>query len=165
MKAISIKQPWANWIIEGKKTIETRSHNRFKSLVGQIIAIHASKKWDQWAFDEAIKYGGGMVFELPSDFYPNGIIGTARVETFGKLNSSHEKHTLCFCEERFGLFLTDVHKFSTPIPWKGQQGIFNVPDETYRDAIEKIKQILYLGTTIRERQCWEIIQELERGAK
>lgn len=46
MKAITIWQPWASLIMSGRKAIETRTHDRFKGLVGQRIAIHAGRRWD-----------------------------------------------------------------------------------------------------------------------
>lgn len=43
MKAITLYQPWATWIAEGRKTYETRSFAPWSSLIGQRIAIHAGK--------------------------------------------------------------------------------------------------------------------------
>lgn len=44
MKALTLWQPWASLIALGVKTIETRSWAAPKSLIGQRIAIHASKR-------------------------------------------------------------------------------------------------------------------------
>ena len=41
MKALTIRQPWAQLIALGVKTIETRSWRAPKALIGQTIAIHA----------------------------------------------------------------------------------------------------------------------------
>jgi len=43
MKIISIWQPWASLIVHGFKTIETRSWNAPKSVIGQRIGIAATK--------------------------------------------------------------------------------------------------------------------------
>jgi hypothetical protein len=56
MKAISIYQPWAQFIVFGLKSIETRTHNSFKSLVGKRILIHASAKWDKDWYLKAYEY-------------------------------------------------------------------------------------------------------------
>lgn len=45
--AISIHQPWASFIAHGIKRTEGRTHGRFASLVGQRVAIHATKTWDK----------------------------------------------------------------------------------------------------------------------
>ena len=44
MKAITLHQPWASLIAAGIKTIETRSWAPPRRLIGQRIAIHASRK-------------------------------------------------------------------------------------------------------------------------
>src|SRR3972149_4902156 len=44
MKVITFYQPWATMILDGVKTIETRTHDRFKNLQGHRIGIHAGTK-------------------------------------------------------------------------------------------------------------------------
>lgn len=44
MKAISLWQPWASAMASGAKRIETRSWRFPEALIGQPLAIHASKK-------------------------------------------------------------------------------------------------------------------------
>ena len=44
MKAITLWQPWASLIADGRKTVETRSWAPPKALIGHRIAIHASKR-------------------------------------------------------------------------------------------------------------------------
>jgi hypothetical protein len=44
VKTITLHQPWASLIACGLKTIETRTHDRFRSLVGETVAIHAGKR-------------------------------------------------------------------------------------------------------------------------
>lgn len=46
-------QPWASWIMKEWETIETRTHNRFASLKGKTILIHAGKTTDYSAFKNA----------------------------------------------------------------------------------------------------------------
>ena len=38
MNAFSVHQPYAWWLVAGYKLIETRTHDRFKCLVGQRVA-------------------------------------------------------------------------------------------------------------------------------
>src|ERR1700686_5562808 len=53
---ISLWRPWAEWVMLGWKTLETRRHARFKTLVGKRVGIHASQKWDKDAIGIASKY-------------------------------------------------------------------------------------------------------------
>src|SRR5215831_25722 len=43
---ISMWQPWAQWIELGWKRVESRTHQRFASLLGRRIGIHISPYWD-----------------------------------------------------------------------------------------------------------------------
>ena len=44
MKALTLHQPWASLIADGRKTIETRSWPPPRTLVGERIAIHAGRQ-------------------------------------------------------------------------------------------------------------------------
>lgn len=133
MKAISLWQPWACWVSHGFKTIETRTHTRFKNLKGQRIAIHASKKFDpnfrqghKWLFknNNPIK----IMAAAMDSFFGGRIVCTAYVYDFKPLNRLHSKSALIDCAntKRYGLFLKDVTRLEKPIYCKGHQGIFNV---------------------------------------
>ena len=53
MKALSIRQPWAEMIVTGKKSIEIRSWRPVRMELPQKILIHAGKKVDRGAFSTA----------------------------------------------------------------------------------------------------------------
>jgi len=44
MKALSLKQPWADLVVSGVKSIENR---RWRSFYHGFLLIHASKTWDK----------------------------------------------------------------------------------------------------------------------
>ena len=46
MKAITLWQPWASLVVYGYKTVEYRTHDRFRHLVGSRVAIHAGQDVD-----------------------------------------------------------------------------------------------------------------------
>jgi len=114
---ITVHQPWAQWIIEGFKEIETRTHDRFKSLEGKRILIHASQT-HQNVEDVALNY-------YTCGKYPKGVIlGSAQVYDALWLCDVFEDEANCECNGLFGLCLKDVKKFKNPIPAKGKQGIW-----------------------------------------
>ncbi len=136
MRAISLYQPWAGWVAMGWKTIETRTHDRFKGLKGQRIAIHAAKKFDKDVEEKVFNYIIGRdVKDFPGwneyGKVRGAVICTAFVQDFRKLTESDSRNALCDCGggNLYGLILKDVERLIVPIPWKGLQGIFNVPDE------------------------------------
>lgn len=54
---ITLYQPWATWIMRELKTIESRTHARFNSLLYKTILIHAGQTTDK----TAIGRNGNMV--------------------------------------------------------------------------------------------------------
>lgn len=126
LPVISLWMPWANWVALGWKRIETRTHSRFRSLVGKRIGIHASLKWDATALDEASRYLTFEQVEQTKKFLRIGgaIICTAMVREFRPLGVVDEPKALIECETpRYGLFLTDIEAIEA-IPAKGKQGIW-----------------------------------------
>lgn len=43
MRVITLQQPWESLIVRGVENIETRSWAPPRSLIGQMIAIHAGR--------------------------------------------------------------------------------------------------------------------------
>jgi hypothetical protein len=129
-KAISIYQPWASWIAEGFKTIETRTHSRFRGLVDQRIAICSTKKIDTRAGSLALPYTtiAGVINSLEYLDLRGVILCTAWVYKVGWLEGEHSKAAMIDCEKtrRFGLFLNNIEKLEKPIPVIGRLGVFEV---------------------------------------
>jgi len=134
MRAITIWQPWASLIADGLKTIETRKHDRFKSLLGQQIAIHAAKSYSQHYLMALGNYVDTVtLFKYIPERLPFGcVLATAEVVAHRELNDGDSSRALCSCAtppaflgyKIYGLFLEDIKKFDEPIPAKGQQGIW-----------------------------------------
>jgi hypothetical protein len=125
LPAITLYQPWATWIMREWKTIETRTHNRFGSLIGKRILIHAGQKTDPFAMRNPYLTPEQLLHE-PDEVVNGFILGSVFVKSFGKLSSIHSEKALIDCEkvERFGLYLTQVEKFKEPLPAKGEMGIW-----------------------------------------
>ena len=129
MPVITLYQPWATWVADGLKLIETRTHNRLLGLLGKHILIHAGQTTDRYALPNPYLYG--RKYSEPI----NGVIlCKAYVNRVGKLSGIHSESAMIDCEnvERFGLYLKEVKKF-TPIPEKGEMGIW------YYDIANKVK--------------------------
>lgn len=135
MRAISLHQPWALFIALRLKEYETRSWQS-RGCVGQYLAIHAAKKWDQ-----AIRYDIAHLSKI-DELYPllmNGD-GSMKHPTLGavlcvckvidifpteSLNPSRvERAVGDWSPGRYAWQLQLVEKFDPPIPAKGEQGIF-----------------------------------------
>jgi len=153
MKAISLHQPWATWVCLKWKTIETRTHERFKSLKGQQIAIHAAQKIDEAAFlNEYLPHYlrphhhrildiNNMIMFVKMN--RGKIICTAKIvdarwapNVDFDMREDWDKQALCEVAGNYCLFLGEIRTLKHPVPWKGRQGIFNVPEEVIRDACD-----------------------------
>lgn len=131
-QVISLWQPWAQWVILGWKTIETRTHARFAKLAGQRIGIHAAKVWDKQAIHLARSYLTEdqihQTFELLRVHHHDSgkVLGTVFVNEHRILERADAPAALIECETvRFGLLLSLPIKFAVPVPAVGRQGIFH----------------------------------------
>ncbi len=140
MKVITLWQPWATFIMLGWKTIETRTHDRFKNLIGETIGIHAGNAFDRDWEELAGEYLSGhqlTTIKCNFDFFNEArgkIICTTKVEKTEWLYTRSSKRALINCDPkengfyRFGLFLENIKKIK-PIAAKGKQGIWNYDGE------------------------------------
>ncbi len=103
-KAISLKQPWANLIAEGKKTIETRKWNTYYR--GDLV-ICSSKK---------------------PDIYPAGCaICVVELYDTKPMLKKDEKEACCkVYPKAHSWFLRNIRRINPPFPVKGQLSIFDL---------------------------------------
>jgi len=133
---ITLYQPWATWIMRGWKTIETRTHNRFASLEGKTILIHAGMRTDDSPAATQNPYlTREMINHNPDEMVNGGILGSVHVHAFGECMYSNSFRALidCAMTQRWGLFLSDIKKFEIPIACMGEMGIW------YYDLDNKLK--------------------------
>ncbi|MCE5264312.1 MAG: ASCH domain-containing protein [Deltaproteobacteria bacterium] len=140
MKALTIWQPWASLIVRGPKRIENRSWVPPRWLIGQRIGIHAGKK--------AVAVDGLMMAEYPElaellrDPLPLGaLVGSAIVA--GVETGAGPRKDDRFFEGPAGWILEDVVPLPDPIPMRGAQGLWDLPD----DAASAIQISCSMGGT------------------
>ena len=121
MKCLSVSQPYADLIINGKKTIELRTWNtKFR---GEFL-IHAPIKIK----DDACKRLGID----KSDLKIGVIIGKVEIydvksyDSLEALKRDYDKHlsTEEFFRHRYGFLLKNPQALRVPIPYKGSLGFF-----------------------------------------
>lgn len=129
MKAISLVQPWAQLVVDGRKQYETRSWQPGPWVWGSPLAIHASK-----ALTTTNQYLAGR-WGYPADTLPRGaIVGVVRlVKTYQTRDltdlSDEEREYGDFSLGRFGWRLDLMFKLETPIPCRGELNLWDVPRE------------------------------------
>ena len=125
MKAITIRQPWAQLIVEGKRPYEIRT---WVIDCPQDILVHSSKKVDT----EACQRLGIDPSPLPI----GSILGWVTVvecirfteESWLRTRAEHLEWT-AFDPNVYGWVLRDPRLLPHPVPWRGSLGLFDVPDD------------------------------------
>lgn len=128
MKCISLWQPWASFVIRGHKQIETRSwYTGYRGL----LLIHAAKT------KEALKGETKLLAELPF----GALLGVVRLvdcrptESLISRITQKERDLGNYDPGRFGWIFDNAFQFiEQPIPYKGMQGFFEVPDSLLHDV-------------------------------
>ena len=130
MKAISLWQPWATAIALGVKRVETRSWST--NYTGP-LAIHAAKHWTKAEKEFAgVEHALGR---LPARLPFGAIVATCTLigcrftEDVERQVSAIERIYGNYSAGRFAWFLDNIIALPEPIPFKGAQGFFNVPDD------------------------------------
>jgi hypothetical protein len=120
VKALSLTQPWAQLVADGRKHIETRSWST--NYVGD-LAIHAAKKIDAdacraFGYDPKTVTRGGVVAMC-------SLLGCRRItERLMAGQSDEELSYGNFEEGRYAWILGELHPAIVPIPARGSLGLW-----------------------------------------
>lgn len=132
---ITLYQPWATWIMREWKTIETRTHNRFRCLKNKTILIHSGLATDIQALKSNPYLTRAQLRQDPDEMINGFILGSAFVKDFRILTPGpDEVMSLIECQTpRYGLILENIQKWPEPIAETGQIGVW------YYDLEAKIR--------------------------
>ena len=133
MKCLSICQPFAELIIQGKKTIELRKWNtKFR---GEFL-VHAAKN---------ILIEDCKRMKISSSITTGAIIGKVKLTDVKKYESDKElksdkkkHHSLSdITKNKYGFILENPKKLRVPIPYSGKLNFFEFhPDEMKNDEMK-----------------------------
>lgn len=140
MKAITICQPFASAIIKGIKTIENRN---WKTHCRGKLTIHAglSKGWL-----ERVSPAYREVLEPLGEFekLPFGmIIGVVDLDDCVKFDHK-EVIDKPFATGPYCWILKNPREFKKPIPWRGRQGLWNIPEHVSRRFMQLLRGAKWL---------------------
>ena len=163
MKALSIMQPWASLIVGGPLAAGVkRTENRGRAvamyarkLVGQRIAIHASKKLDIEAFEDIWHRSFGFGFDAKTECpyatmgeFPLGaVIGVATLDrVFGPGDLISEDEDRFYIgsdplrrDDAFGLSFGQ-RRWIEPVPVSGALGFWTLPDDVEAKVREQLER-------------------------
>ena len=129
MKCLSLKQPYADLLATGRKTIEIRKWNT--NFRGPFL-IHASKKVNKNAcltlgYDESNMVKGAIIGKA----FVYDVIKYTTIDVFLDDRQKHfsiEDIKLDHSFKRYGFLVKDALKFREEIPYLGKLGFFEVSD-------------------------------------
>jgi len=117
MKALSIRQPWADLIIRGIKDVENRSWSwRYRGR----FAVHTSKTFDFDAWDSLVNYIPEQMIS-PADYITGAIIGIVEIVDCVEMSESW------WFTGPFGFILKNPQMLIRPVPYQGKPYPFDVP--------------------------------------
>ena len=143
MQALSIRQPWA-WLITQGPAVQPPKDAEFRSWDTQYrgwLLVHASKTRDlaAWVAARAIAAAHGVELPLPAEVATGGVVGAVRVVDCVPAAG-------CGCPWRYRKGGADpesghvlVLADATPVafmPYRGQQGMFDIPLARKLQALE-----------------------------
>lgn len=154
MKALSLWQPWASAIAVGAKHIETRGwptsyrgqlaiHAAKRKVLDELRRLHACRNWKGamgWtgAFDHdfaRLPFGGivaiaNLVDCRRTEAFRVDELDIPRIPpTRGDAFAWTERQMGNYEPGRYGWVLADIKPLQRPIPFKGAQLLFEIPDE------------------------------------
>lgn len=154
MKCLSVRQPWAAWIVLGAKDVENRS---WATKYRGPLLIHAGQTPENVMFDpqrdlaperyESVKRAT-LAIE-PDDyraalkvidvaFTRGAIIGLVDLVCVGTRTNT------CWADQGVWQWtIANPGYFAEPIPYKGRLGLFEVPDEVVRDVMVTRIEVRY----------------------
>ncbi len=132
--ALTLQRPWATLIVHGSKPLENR-HWFPMGMIGQTIAIHAGKTFDEngWLAAQDIMRGLGEDPLSPTLWghikVEMAIVGTARIAGYTKVSDSP------WFFGPIGWVLDERRPLATPVPCRGMQKLWIIPTDVRR-AVE-----------------------------
>lgn len=136
MKALTLWRPWARYVSTGEKRIENRPWAPPAKMLGETIAIHAGKAWEDAEGIAMIDRVLGR--DSSKDSHVEGIIGTVKLvgwfhfdgeitasELTGVTECSEQDDEWCFGPVCW--VLRDFTPIAAPIPCRGMQKLWNIP--------------------------------------
>ncbi len=150
MKALTLIQPWAWAIAHAGKDVENRIWRPPESMVGQRIAIHAGKKFDDdaWAFlvdpgcspIENLKPDENGLIPVPdeSDCIRGAIIAVATIDHIKAIGEGPARFSPWYGGP-YGWVLRDVIALRDSIECRGAQKLWTVQADHERAIADQIE--------------------------
>lgn len=163
MRALTLTQPWAGLVASGIKLIENRPRSMIKREdFGVPFAIHASREIDEGVYKQIADIAPELPGRTPAEWgcrwfglsrITSAIIAVATIERAVYTGSPRDVLDLHATSRkvvdlgdqarwffgRVGYVLRDVRALATPVPCRGWQGFWRVPDVTEQLVLDQLE--------------------------
>lgn len=138
LRALSLSQPWA-WCMTmplppDRKDVENRTWPCPPTMIGKRFAIHAAKSWDD--------NGAGHIHDAGLRFPPQATIARGAIVALATIDRQVRDASMLPAAQRrwfFGPYgFRDLAVLAKPVPCRGMQGFWAVPDEVTGDVFEQL---------------------------
>lgn len=150
MKALPLWQPWASLVAAGAKRVETRHWPTPPALIGQRVAIHATKTRDHLHVVATEPFRGrlrdaqlaGELALIDGELPLGAIVATAVIDRCRAITpdgaakllaSDPDEHAFgnysLVGGQRYAWVLRHIDALAMPVAFSGARGIFEVPDD------------------------------------
>jgi hypothetical protein len=141
-RALSIKQPWLHAILHGKD-VENRSWPAPEWVIGQTIALHASKGFD---WDAEFPPGRKTLWCPPEDLPLGAVVALAVItgchlspDFLGTCGATRPQCSPWAVADAHHWLLADVRPLPEPVPCKGALGLWRLPEDVEKAVREQLE--------------------------
>lgn len=120
MRALTITQPWASLLARGEKRVENRTWAPPEELIGDLVALHASREFDQLD-GYLIRRRYGVAIEQ-ADCPLGAVVAVARLTDV--VTESQDPWFL----GPYGWVFTEVARID-PVPCRGARRLWTLPPD------------------------------------
>jgi len=136
MKGLSLHQPWIWAVLHAGKHVENRPWAPPIGMIEQRIALHSTKGFD----DDGLQYLWKLGIRT-QDEYPRGaILGVATIDRVVTVNTTLAEDQKQWFFGEYGWLLKDVRALQRPIPCRGLQRLWTVPDAIVQDIHDQLSE-------------------------
>lgn len=121
MKAISVRQPWA-WLLFNGKPVENRD---WVSLHRGPLAIHAAKGMTRAEYEAAVLFVAGFDQRLAASIPPPARLDRGAVIGTVRMTGCVIEHPSPFFQGKYGFVFEGAEPFPVPIGARGALGFWN----------------------------------------
>jgi hypothetical protein len=143
MHALSLSQPWAWCVVHGPKRVENRSAPSIASvartLIGQRIAIHAAKSWDNTAAPRM--RDAGLVVPMQVALPAGALIGVATIGDVCGIAGITDPEQKIWAFGPFCIVLTDVRAIEHKVPCRGLPYFWPLPYDLEQRVLAQLEEV------------------------